>query len=78
MLPDVAAEALYFMTRRDLDKACGVSKWLDAIIAHCFEVYPLRRVRSVELFPSGNEFTLQVWDNDHWNSEEEAVACRGR
>lgn len=49
MLPDIVAEVLHFVSRRDLDKACGVSKWLDAIIAQCCAVYPFRPVRSVSL-----------------------------
>ncbi|KAH7704307.1 hypothetical protein AAVH_28497, partial [Aphelenchoides avenae] len=33
---------LHFLSRRDLDKASGVSKWLDRMIAQCCELYPLR------------------------------------
>lgn len=49
MLPDVAADVLHFLSRRDLDKACGLSKWLDAMIAKCCEQYPLRPVHRVAL-----------------------------
>lgn len=49
MLPDLAAEALQFLTRRDLDKACAVSKWLDSLLAQCCGVYPLRPVFRIEL-----------------------------
>lgn len=31
MLPEIAADALHFLARVDLDKARGVSKWLDAL-----------------------------------------------
>ncbi|KAH7713680.1 hypothetical protein AAVH_18958 [Aphelenchoides avenae] len=57
MLPDIAAEVLRFLSRRDLDKACGVSKWLKAMIAQCCEVYPLRLVQRVELLPYWNDDT---------------------
>lgn len=65
MLPDVAAEALRFLTRRELDNACGASKWLDAMIARSCDVFSLRSVRKVALYPCWNGFTLKVWtDND--------------
>lgn len=60
MLPDIAAEVLSFQTRRDLDKASGVSKWLDAMIAQCFEVFPLRPVAEVALNKGVGNFTLKV------------------
>lgn len=50
MLPVIAAEALHFLSRRDLDKACAVSKYIDAMIAKCFDVYPLRPVASILLW----------------------------
>lgn len=50
MLSEIAADVLHFLARRDLDKACGISKWLDALISQCCEVYPLRRVPSVLLY----------------------------
>lgn len=62
MLPEIAAEALHFLTRRDLDKACGVSKWLDALIAQCCAVYPLRPVHKVAVLPCRDSFTLKVWE----------------
>lgn len=51
MLPEIAAEVLLFLNRRDLDKACGVSKWLDLTIVNSCDVYPLRPVARVELSP---------------------------
>lgn len=33
MLPEIAADVLLFLTRRDLDNACGISKWFDALVA---------------------------------------------
>jgi hypothetical protein len=36
MLTEIAAEALHFLSRRDLDETSAVSKWLDATIAQFF------------------------------------------
>ncbi|KAH7703381.1 hypothetical protein AAVH_29447, partial [Aphelenchoides avenae] len=58
MLPEIAAEALCFLSRRDLDRACAVSKWLDALIAQCCSVYPLRQVFEVEMRPCRKEFRV--------------------
>lgn len=63
MLSDIAAEVLHFLTRRDLDKAAGVSKWLDALIAQCCEVYPLRPVHKMELYRRGEYFMPTVCVN---------------
>jgi hypothetical protein len=60
MVPETAAEVLHFLTRRDLDKACCASKWLDVLIAQCCKAYPLRPVRRVVLLPSENDFTPGV------------------
>lgn len=60
MVPEIAAEALRFLTRRELDKASAVSKWLDAMIAHCCKVYPLRPVFGIVLRPCGNDSTPAV------------------
>ncbi|KAH7700256.1 hypothetical protein AAVH_32624, partial [Aphelenchoides avenae] len=60
MLSEIAADVLHFLTRRDLDKACGVSKWLDALMAQCCEVYPLRRVAKISLHQRGNDFAPTV------------------
>lgn len=49
MLPEIAVEALHFLSRRDLDKACAVSKSIDAITAKYFDVFPLRPVASISL-----------------------------
>ncbi|KAH7707726.1 hypothetical protein AAVH_25028 [Aphelenchoides avenae] len=57
MLPDVAAEMVHFLSRRDLDKASGVSKWLDRMIAQC-EVYPLR--------PFGDYYRPIALSPDQW------------
>jgi hypothetical protein len=81
MLPEIAAEVLHFLSRRDLDKACGVSKWLDALIPQCFEVYPLRPVLSVHLLPMWKDFppTVLIWEmasswTDRWfGSMDKAV-----
>lgn len=59
MLPEVAAEALRFLSRRDLDRASAVSKWLDALIAQCFELYPLRPMHKIEVRPI-NDVALKV------------------
>jgi hypothetical protein len=56
MLPEIAAEVLHLLSRRDLDKACAVSKWLDALIAQFCDVYPLRSVDKVQLYPRENDF----------------------
>lgn len=47
MLSEIAIEVLHFLARRDLDKASGVNKWLDALIANYCEGYPLRVVHRV-------------------------------
>ncbi|KAH7710491.1 hypothetical protein AAVH_22229 [Aphelenchoides avenae] len=60
MLYEVAAEVLLFLTRRDLDRVCAISKWLDALIAQSCNVFPLRPVRAVSLFPRWNRFMLLV------------------
>lgn len=60
MLPKIATEALHFPTRRDLDKVCGVSKWLDKLIAQTCETYPLRAVDCVKLHRCGDDFILNV------------------
>lgn len=60
MLPEIAAETLHFLSRRDLDEACGVSKWLDTLIAQTCEMYPLRAVLFVRLDWCGKEFKLYV------------------
>lgn len=60
MLAEIVAGALHFLTRRDLDKASAVSKWLDALIAQCCDVDPLRPVASVTLRRRRNDFTLFV------------------
>lgn len=44
---------VHFYSRRDLDKACAVSKWLDALIAQCCDVFTLRPVFEVKLLPVG-------------------------
>lgn len=69
MLPEIAAEALHFLPRRDLDKACAVSVWLDAMISQCCSVYPLRPVRKVALYPLGDDLKLNVSSFDEVHSE---------
>lgn len=61
MLPELAAEALHFLSRRDLDIACAVSKWLDALIAQCCAVYPLRSVYKVHLLQSRSSSQFLVY-----------------
>lgn len=68
MLSDIAAEVLHFLTRRDLDKACAVSKWLDAMIAQCCDGVPLRPVYSVRLFSCWDGFGLKVCVGSHLDS----------
>lgn len=46
MQPDIAAEVLRFLSRRDLDKACTFRK-LDALISQTCNMCPLRSVLSV-------------------------------
>lgn len=83
MLPEIAADVLHFMSRCDLDKACGVSKWLDAMIVQCCEVYPLRRVAKIALYESRNDFTptISFWKDDddtvtrHSFSNMDEAAC---
>lgn len=62
MLPDIVAEVLHFLSRRDLDKASAASKLLDGIIAQCCEVYPLRTVHIVALYQIDylDDFTTYV------------------
>lgn len=65
MLPKNVAEALQFLTRRHLDKASAVSRWLDAMITRYCDVYPLRQVATVELhYQCVNDFTLKVWTTE--------------
>lgn len=85
MLADIAAEALHFLTRWELDKACALSKWLDALIAERFDVYPLRPVALVNLYPreSGYELDLRIQDGtdlhryQSFTSVDEAVRFTG-
>lgn len=70
MLPDIASEALLFLTRRDLDKACAISKWLDAMIARCCGVYPFRTVERVWLIQSSSDYTLRVWIENYGDSTD--------
>lgn len=66
MLPEIAAEALHFLSRRDLDKASAVSRWFDAMIAKCCDEYPLRPVFEVALDNYENNLTLSVrTEKDH-------------
>ncbi|KAH7707727.1 hypothetical protein AAVH_25029 [Aphelenchoides avenae] len=60
MLTEIAAEVLRFLTRRDLDKTCAISKWLDAMISQCCELHPLRPVHEVSLYPDGDGSALNV------------------
>lgn len=68
MLPEITAEAVRFLSRRDLIRACGVSQWLDAMIAQCCDVFPLRPVHRVALLPSRNKFKLKVTVNEDEDS----------
>lgn len=58
MLPEIASEALRFLSRRELDRISAVSKWLEALIAQCCRAYPLRPVFQVALRPWQKDFTL--------------------
>lgn len=69
MLSEIAAEVLHFLSRRDLDKASGVSKWLDAMIGKCCEIYPLRPVAKVSLYPCWDDSRLAVTIDEDGNSE---------
>lgn len=69
MLPEIAAEALHFLSRRDIDRASAVSKWLDAMIVKCCEVFPLRPVASVALYQSLEDFVLEVRGANDGDSE---------
>lgn len=60
MLAEVVVDVLHFLTRRDLDQACFVSKRFNALIAQCFDVFPLRPVREVELYKDGNRFRVRI------------------
>lgn len=60
MLPEIAAEAMHFLSRRDLNETWGVSKWLDSLIAQTCDVYPLRPVLFARLDWCGNEFKLYI------------------
>lgn len=60
MLSEIACEVLRFLSRRDLDRACAVSKWLDAMIAQSCGVFPLRPVHTVELHRYFDYFHLNV------------------
>ncbi|KAH7695109.1 hypothetical protein AAVH_37837, partial [Aphelenchoides avenae] len=60
MLAEIVAEALHFLTRRDLDKVSAVSKRLDALIAKCCGAYPLRPVVYITLCRRRNDFMLYV------------------
>ncbi|KAH7715097.1 hypothetical protein AAVH_17525 [Aphelenchoides avenae] len=55
MLPDIAVDVLHFLTRRDLDTACIVSKQFNRVIAQRGDAYPLRSVRSVKLHSRVND-----------------------
>ncbi|KAH7710492.1 hypothetical protein AAVH_22230 [Aphelenchoides avenae] len=86
MLAEIAAEVVQFLSRRDLDKACAVSKWLDALISHYCETCPLRRVFEVKLLPLGMyDFMPTVFIDanqnpdifDSFNSLDEAVHSTG-
>lgn len=81
MLLEIAVEVLHFLSRWDLDNACGISKWFDATVAPCCETYPLRLMHSTELLPSGHDFITNVVINADqypgsgktFNSIDEAV-----
>ncbi|KAH7700977.1 hypothetical protein AAVH_31898, partial [Aphelenchoides avenae] len=60
MLAEITAEALHFLTRRDLDKLCVFSKQFNALIDLYCDVYALRSVFKVELLPSISDLKLTV------------------
>lgn len=64
MLPNVATEVLHFLSRRDLDKARGVSKQLDALIDHYCKMYPFCPVHKVALYKRVHDLTLKLWITD--------------
>lgn len=76
MLPEIAAEALHFLSRRDLDKTCAVNKWLDALIAHCCDVLPLRLVARVTLYPRGRRHVVMI--EEHLGTVSDNCSFRGR
>lgn len=60
MLAEIAAEALHFLTRRDLDKLCVVNKQFNGLIDLYCDVDALRSVFKVELLPSISDVKLTV------------------
>lgn len=59
--PEIAAEALHFLSRRNLGKICVVNKQLNGLIDLYGDVYTHRSAYRVGLLPSVSNFKLFVF-----------------